>query len=100
MSYEQEMQRLSEERRCLVDTCTELQSRIALINEDIKELHSKRQESQGMVLTDHALLRYMERECGVDVGSFRERALQQLHALNTVVKGTTVVTVLGRDMRR
>lgn len=95
----------------LEDEAQRLRTRMGQVSAEL----SRREAQDAMVptISDHALLRYIERTCGVDIASLKAELLTDTVVLaiksgatavkspvgTMVIKGSTVVTFLDPEMR-
>lgn len=106
---------LREEVRELTDKIRELKEKVTAIHDElraIKQVSDERASSDEPRVSDHAMLRLLERVGGFDVEKLRQQVLSperkaaikagassiRFDKHRLIVKGGTVVTVLGDDM--
>lgn len=105
------------EIRDLVAEVNEKDRNMSLALQEIKKIESRINKNTNvkMVISEHAMLRFIEREIGIDMSELQERILPEknMKAISSlgngefpigdhkvVVKNNTVVTVISKNIKK
>lgn len=89
-----ELIKYKNEKQEIVDQVKILNSKMRDIDREIQKLIDKQKEAENPTLSDHALVRYLERAKGFDLNVFREEVLtkENISAINA---GAQTIKVNG-----